>query len=128
MKTYTKGELESAKLICDEIRRGYEQIRHVGFYDFLGKILYDSQRDQLVPLEGVEEMHILNGTVATTLALWKRSDHLIGESLAFIMIRKKIVGLIVPRTDDGSYFLAIFEKETPISVVEKVRRELSDAE
>lgn len=118
--TIPETELIEIKRICDKIRDEYRQIRHVGCYDFLGKILSDSPKENLVPLEGIEEMHILNGTVASTLALWKSSDHLIGKLQAFIMIREKIVALIAPRGDMSSYFLAVFEKETPISVIDAV--------
>jgi len=88
-----------------------------------GKILCDRGREQLEPLkgEGVEEMHILNGTAASTVALWKRSDYLLGRLDAFIMIMEKVVDLIVPQQDTGSYFLAVFDPETPMAEVERIR-------
>ena len=75
--------------ICDKIRSSNSKIRHVGYYDPFGRILYDSIRPNTKPMEGTEEMHILNGTVATTLNLWSPASPLIGRVQAFIIIRKK---------------------------------------
>ena len=54
------------------MRKLDRRIRHVGYYDGFGRILYDSIKENQVYLEGVEEMHILNGTVAMSLNLWDR--------------------------------------------------------
>jgi hypothetical protein len=118
-----ESALAEAKLTCDSILAKYKDIRHAGYYDSFGKILYDSGREKLKPLEGegVEEMHILNGTAASSIVLWKRSDYLLGRLDALIMIMGKVVDLIVPHRDTGSYFLAVFDNETPTSEVEKVR-------
>ena len=105
-------------------RKSDRRIRHVGYYDSFGRILYDSTREKMIPLEGVEEMHILNGTIASTLNLSKPASPLIGEVESFIMIRRKIVGLIVPH-HRGNYLLAIFEARTPIQIVEKARARLN---
>jgi len=113
--------LDEAKLACDALQKHYREIRHIGYYDFFGKITYDRQRDNLQPLEGTEEMHILNGNVATTLGNWKRSDFLLGRLDGIIMIREKITVLMVPRYTTDSYFLAVFNKNTPVSDIEKVR-------
>jgi hypothetical protein len=126
--SFTEKELAETKRTCDQIRDQNKQIRHIGCYDFFGKILFDSPRENLVHLEGIEEMHILNGTVASTLALWKSPDHLIGNLQALIMIREKIVLLVVPRSDRRSYILAVFEKGTPISLAEVVLSKLTDDE
>jgi hypothetical protein len=116
--------LDSAKRTCDLVRSKFSNVRHVGLYDSFGKILYDSGRENLEPLkgEGVEEMHILNGTAASTLVLWKRSDYLLGKMDAFIMIREKIVDLIVPR--DDYYFLVVFDKNAEMAEVEGARRSI----
>lgn len=121
--------LDSAKLTCDSVRSKFENIRHVGYYDSFGKVLYDSSRQQLEPLkgEGIEEMHILNGTAASTVVLWKRSDHLLGHLDAFIMIRSKIVDLIIPQDHTGSYFLIVFDSDTPISRVEEARQSVIES-
>jgi hypothetical protein len=121
---------DQAKRICNAIRPISEKIRHVGYYDSFGKVLYDTERDVLEPLkgEGMEEMHILNGTAASTLVLWKRSDFLLGRLDAFIMIRDKIVDLIAPHGDTGSYFLVVFDKDTSVADVERVRQGIIEAE
>ena len=76
-----KSALAKAKSACDRVLASHRRIRHIGYYDSLGKRLYDVSRGRLEPLkgEGVEEMHILNGTAATALVIWKRSDRLIGD-------------------------------------------------
>ena len=107
--------------MCDKIRSSEKRIRHVGYYDGFGRIIYDSIRPNREPMENTEEMHILNGTVASTLNLWKPASKLVGDTQAFIMIREKLVGLIVPHKE-GNYVLAIFEKDTDLSVVEKARK------
>jgi len=119
----TESNLARAKYTCNNVLAKSKKLRHVGYYDLFGKILCDSGREQLEPLkgEGVEEMHILNGTAASTVALWKRSDYLLGRLDAFIMIMEKVVDLIVPQQDTGSYFLAVFDPETPMAEVERVR-------
>jgi hypothetical protein len=71
--------------------------------------------------EGVEEMHILNGTAASTLVLWKRSDFLLGRLNAFIMIREKVVDLIVPEDDEDAYFLVVFDEGSPTYEVDQAR-------
>jgi len=121
-------ESTKAKQICDSVLAKSKMLRHVGYYDSFGKIICDSSRGQLEPLkgEGVEEMHILNGTAASTVELWKRSDYLLGRLDAFIMIMGKVVDLIVPQKETGSYFLAVFDPQTPMSEVEQVRGSLID--
>ena len=118
-----ESTFDRAKHTCDKVRASSNKIRHVGYYDSFGKVLYDSGREGVVLLEGegVEEMHILNGTAASTLTLWKRSDDLLGRMNAFIMIREKIVDLIMPHLDTDSYFLVVFDKDTPISEVDRAR-------
>ncbi len=76
---------------CDNVLASNRKIRHVGYYDSFGKVLCDSSRENMEGLkgEGVEEMHILNGTAASTLVLWKRSDFLLGRLNAFIMIKRE---------------------------------------
>ena len=118
MIAQTKRNARLSK-ICDSVRKSDKRIRHVGYYDRLGRILYDSIGYEKA-LEDTEEMHILNGTVASMINLWRPSSSLIGDIDSFIMIRKKIVGLIVP-VDHGNYLLTIFEAKTPIEVVEKSR-------
>jgi len=110
-------------MLCDRIRKLDRRIRHAGYYDGFGRILYDSIRENRIPLEGVEEMHILNGTVASTLNLWRPASPLIGKVESFIMIREKIVGLIVPHKNQN-YFLVIFEAATPLTAIEKIRSKM----
>ena len=119
-----KEELTAVIAICDDVRKSDRKIRHLGYYDSFGRILYDSIREKLIHLEGTEEMHILNGTMASMLNLWKPASPLIGKVQSFIMIREKIVGLIIPH-DRGNYFLVIFEARTPIQNVEKARARLN---
>ena len=109
--------------LCDRIRKLDRRIRHVGYYDGFGRILYDSIRENRVPLEGEEETHILNGTVASTLNLWRPASPLVGKVESFIIIREKIVGVIVPHKNQ-SYFLIIFEARTPNADVERIRSKL----
>jgi hypothetical protein len=125
-----ESALDQAKRICDKVQESYDKIRHVGYYDSLGRILYDSGRKGLIMLEGegTEEMHILNGTAASTLELWKRSDDLLGRMNAFIMIMEKIVDLIVPDGVVGAYFLVVFDKDAPVSEVERVRLCIMEAD
>jgi hypothetical protein len=101
----------------------------VGYYDSFGRSLYDSGREGPIKLEGegTEEMHILNGTAASTLELWKRSVDLLGRMNAFIMIMEKVVDLIVPHRDTGAYFLVVFDKDAPVSEVEKTRLRIVEA-
>ena len=77
-------------------------------------------------MEGDEEKHILNGIVASTLTLWKTSDHLIGELQGLIMIRERMVALIVP-IKSHNYFLVVFEKGTDLQTVESTRAKLLEA-
>ena len=77
-------------------------------------------------MENTEEMHILNGTVAMTLNLWKPASKLVGETRTFIMIKDKLVGLIVPHKKNN-YVLAIFERNTDLRRVEKARIKLLKA-
>jgi hypothetical protein len=119
----TKRDAELHK-ICDALRKSNKRIRHVGYYDRLGRIQYDSIGYETA-LEDNEEMHILNGTVASMLNLWRPSSSLIGDIESFIMIRKKIVGLIVP-LEQENYLLAIFEAKTPIDIVEKLRSRIQE--
>jgi hypothetical protein len=123
-----KSAMERTKLTCDRVLASNKKIRHVGYYDSFGKILCDSSREKLAQLEGegVEEMHILNGTAASTLVLWKRSSYLLGKLNAFIMILGKIVDLIVPDGDTGSYFLVVFDNDATSSEVEQARMSLVD--
>lgn len=123
----SEKDFDKVKNTCDLVRSRFENIRHVGYYDSFGKILYDSGRENLEPLkgEGVEEMHILNGTAASTLVLWQRSDYLLGKMDAFIMIREKIVDLIVPHGD--SYFLVVFDSKTPTSEVDGAFRSITES-
>ncbi len=109
--------------ICDKIRSSNSKIRHVGYYDPFGRILYDSIRPNTKPMEGTEEMHILNGTVATTLNLWSPASPLIGRVQAFIIIRKKLTALIYPH-EKGRYFLIVFEADIALSEIGKVRSSL----
>ena len=109
--------------ICDRLRSSDRKIRHAGYYDGFGRILYDSRRPGLKPMEGTEEMHILNGTVASTINLWNPARELIGKTTSFIMIREKLVALIVPH-QKASYFLIVFEAGTPVARVEKARKKL----
>jgi hypothetical protein len=119
----SKPSLDNAKDTCGRILSQSKKIRHVGYYDSFGKVLYDIGREKLEPLEdeGLEEMHILNGTAASTLVLWKRSDYLLGRLDALIMVMGKIVDLIIPQHDTGAYFLVVFDKDTPLPEVERVR-------
>ena len=109
--------------LCDKIRKLDRSIRHAGYYDGFGRILYDSIRENSTPLEGDEEMHILNGTVASMLNLWQPASPLLGKLEGFVMIREKIVGLIVPHRKQN-YFLVIFEGGTPLKKVEQIRAKL----
>lgn len=109
--------------MCDSIRSSDRRIRHVGYYDGFGKIIYDSIRPNTEPMENTEEKHILNGTVASTLNLWKPASKFVGDAHAFIMIRDKLVGLIVPHKKD-TYVLTIFDKGTDMARVEKARTKL----
>ncbi|HYB04706.1 MAG TPA: hypothetical protein VED17_09600 [Nitrososphaerales archaeon] len=115
--------LDNAKLTCDRILAESKKIRHVGYYDSFGKVLYDHGREKLEPLkgEGLEEMHILNGTAASSLMLWKRSQYLLGQLDALIMIMGKVVDLIIPQHDSGAYFLVVFDPDTPTSEADRVR-------
>jgi hypothetical protein len=121
-----ESALAKAKLTCAKVLANHNKIRHVGYYDSFGKILGDSSREKLAPLEGegAEEMHILNGTAASSIVLWKRSDYLLGRLDAIIMIMDKVVDLIVPQKDTGAYFLVVFDKETPTSDVERARLDI----
>lgn len=112
--------------ICDTVRESDRRIRHVGYYDGFGRIIYDSVRPNRKPMENTEEMHILNGTVASTLNLWKPANKLIGKVTSFVMIRDKLVGVIVPYRN-SNYVLVIFEKNTKLDRVEKVRSQLLKA-
>jgi len=109
--------------ICDRLRSSDRKIRHVGYYDGFGRILYDSIRPGTTPMEGTEEMHILNSTVASTINLWNPARELIGKTTSFIMIREKLVALIVPHRK-ANYFLIVFEAGTPMEKVERVRKKL----
>lgn len=109
--------------VCDSVRSSDTRIRHVGYYDGFGRIIYDSIRQNRTPMENTEEMHILNGTVAMTLNLWKPASKIIGETQAFIMMKDKLVGLIVPHKKNN-YVLAIFERGTDLRRVEKARIKL----
>lgn len=71
-------------------------------------------------MEGIEEMHILNGTVASMLNMWIPASPLIGKVTGFIMIREKLTALICPH-EDGHYFLTIFEASTTLSEIETAR-------
>jgi hypothetical protein len=114
---------DKAKITCSKVLAQSKKIRHVGYYDSFGRVLYDAGREKLEPLkdEGVEEMHILNGTAASTLTLWKRSECLLGGMNALIMLLGKVVDLIVPETETGSYFLVVFDNDTSMAEVERVR-------
>jgi hypothetical protein len=118
-----QAPLDRAKVTCDKVLEQHKALRHLGYYNSFGKILYDKSRGNLEPLkgEGLEEMHILNGTAATSLVLWKRSDYLLGRLDAVIMVMEKIVDLLVPHGETGSYFLAVFDKNVPMAEVDKVR-------
>lgn len=114
------------KKCCDETRKKWRRIRHLGYYNEMGRILYDSRRDGLVPLEGEEEKHILNATVASTLSLWRRSDRILGPTEAIIMMRGRITALMIPISPrSGNYLLSVFDKDTPISYIEKVRSQIA---
>ena len=114
-----KSDVLELSKICDKVRKSDKRIRHVGYYDGLGRILYDSI-GYTESIEDNEETHILNGTVASTLNLWKPADNVIGEAKAFVFITEKIVGLIVP-VKNGNHLLAIFEAKTPLAFVEETR-------
>ena len=119
-KIATKKESSSAiSTICDIVRKSDKRIRHVGYYDRFGRMLYDSIGYKTA-LENTEEMHILNGTTASMLNLWGPASTLIGKVESLTMKRQKIIGLIIPTKHDN-YFLAIFEAKTPITIVEKTR-------
>jgi len=129
MNEITNSALAKAKTTCDAALTQSKKLRHAGYYDSFGKVLYDKSRDILEPLkgEGLEEMHILNGTAASTLELWKRSDYLLGRMDALIMIMGKVVDLIVPEKNTGFYFLAVFDNDTPLSEVERVRHSIIES-
>src|SRR5712692_2563472 len=93
-----------------------KRIRHVGYYNSLGRILHDAIRENTKPMEGEEEKHILNGTVASMITLWRASDQIIGEIEGFVMMRERMVGLVVP-LKSGNYFLVVFDKETGLDAV-----------
>jgi hypothetical protein len=76
-------------------------------------------------MEGTEEMHILNGTVASTLNLWSPASRMIGKVQAFVMIREKLTALIYPH-EKGRYFLIVFEAGTALSEVGRVRSLIRD--
>lgn len=119
---------ESVKFACQTVRTEFTRIRHIGYYDSFGKVLYDTSREQLEPLkgEGLEEMHILNGTAATTLDIWKRSATLLGRMDFLVMALEKVVDLLVPH-DGGSYFLIVFDSGVPLGDVEAVRKSIGRA-
>ena len=119
------SKISLQRSICDKIRSSDSKIRHAGYYDHFGRILYDSIRPNTTPMEGTEEMHILNGTVASTLNLWGPASPMIGRVQAFIMIREKLTALIYPH-EKGRYFLIVFESGTALSEVGKVRSSLSN--
>lgn len=129
MNEETKFVIDNAKRTCDKVLARSKKIRHVGYYDSFGKVLYDVGREKLEPLkgEGIEEMHILNGTAASTLLLWKRSDYLLGRMNALIMIMGKVVDLIIPQHDTGAYFLVVFDPDTQTSEVERVLLSATDS-
>jgi hypothetical protein len=116
--------MEVPTALCDKIRSSNPTIRHVGYYDSFGRILYDSIRPNTKPMEGTEEMHILNGTVASTLNLWNPASPMIGKVKSFIMIREKLTALTYPH-EDGRYFLVVFEAGVPLSEVEELLSEIS---
>ena len=118
-----ESSIAEAKVICDRVLVSNRNIRHVGYYDTFGKVLCDSSRANLEGLkgEGLEEMHILNGTAASTLVLWNRADFLLGALDALIMIREKVVDLIVPHGEEGAYFLVVFDKGSPTSEADEAR-------
>ena len=110
--------------ICDRIRSANSKIRHVGYYDNFGRILYDSIRPNTPPMEGTEEMHILNGTIASTLNLWEPATPLIGKVQTFIMIREKLIALAHPNIsphEKSKYFLIVFEAGISLSDIGEIR-------
>lgn len=109
--------MEIPKATCDTLRSSNPRIRHTGYYDGFGRILCDSVRPDTKPMEGVEEMHILNGTVASMLNLWNPASPLIGKVTGFIMMRERLTALIYPH-EEGRYFLTIFEAGTGFSEIE----------
>ncbi len=117
--------METPTTICDRIRSSDSRIRHVGYYDSFGRILYDSIRPNTKPMEGTEEMHILNGTVASTLNLWNPASQLIGKVKSFVMIRERLIALILPHVE-GQYFLVVFEAGTDLTQVESTRSALEE--
>jgi hypothetical protein len=117
--------MEIPSSLCDTVRVSNPKIRHVGYYDGFGKILYDSIRPNTKPMEGTEEMHILNGTVALTLNLWKPASSMIGNMKSFVMIREKLIALIAPHNEE-TYFLVVFEAGTDLSEIDKVRISLEE--
>jgi hypothetical protein len=130
--TTPRPDLAKAKSTCDTIiaKYGrYKGLRFIGIHDSFGMVLYGRPRENLVSMEGEgdEESHILDATAATTVTLWERSSYLLGRQDALIMMFEKIVDLIVPRHDDGYYFLACFDPGTPLSDVEQVRLSISEA-
>ena len=72
----TKEGSSAISKICDNVRKSVKRIRHVGYYDRFGRILYDSIGYKTA-LENTEEMHILNGTTASMLNLWRPASILI---------------------------------------------------
>jgi hypothetical protein len=107
----------------DRLRASNERMRHVGFYDDLVRILFDSIRPGRIALEGTEEIHILNGTIASMINLWNPLRDLIGKTLSIIMIKEKLIALIVPQKE-GKYFLIVFEAGTLLESVEVVREKI----
>lgn len=111
--------MQDARGICERVRSSDQRIRHVGYYDEFGRILYDSIRENTQAMEGIEEQHILNGRVATMLSIWKPADSIIGKIEGFVMIREKLVALILP--EGNNYFLVVFEAGTPLETLDKIR-------
>ena len=118
--------MEIPASLCDNVRALDPRIRHVGYYDGFGRIQYDSIRPNTKPMEGTEEMHILNGTVASTLNLWNPASSMIGKVKSFVMIREKLTALMSPHKD-GYYFLVVFEAGIALSEVDKIRIYLENA-
>jgi hypothetical protein len=116
--------MNTSNRICDKIRSANSKIRHVGYYDNFGRILYDSIRPNTPPMEGTEEMHILNGTIASTLNLWDPATPLIGKVQTFIMIREKLTALAhthMSPNEKGRYFLIVFEAGISLSEIGALR-------
>ena len=76
-------------------------------------------------MEGTEEMHILNGTVASMLNLWNPASPMIGKVQTFIMEREKLTALIYPH-QKGRYFLIVLEAGIGLSEVGKVKTSLEN--